>query len=244
MGITKSQLVEKRKEKVLKIASVLGKELPEPKTELLFATPFQLLVSTVLAAQCTDKRINIATAPLYAKYPDAHAIASLSEEVLKGYLKSVNFFNNKTKNVLALSQALVEKFGGEVPQTLEELTSLPGVGRKTAHVVMANCFGKPVLAVDTHVFRVSNRIGIAKAKDVLETEMQLMACIPTEMVADFHHYLILHGRYTCKAQSPNCAGCKITDVCEFYEKNAAKAMKSSKPSKKSSEKDKKASKKK
>ncbi|NTW48753.1 MAG: endonuclease III, partial [Chlorobiales bacterium] len=187
------------------------------KTELHYQTPYQLLVATMLAAQCTDKRVNMVTVELFKRCPDAKAMSRLSFEELKEYIKSINFLNNKAKNILDASAALVEKYDGQVPDTLEDLTALPGVGRKTAHVVMSNAFGKPVLAVDTHVFRVANRIGLAKASNVLETEKQLVAHIPENLIGDFHHYLILHGRYTCKARSPKCEECGLTYICDYYQ---------------------------
>ncbi|NTW48352.1 MAG: endonuclease III [Chlorobiales bacterium] len=205
-----------KKEKFSVVIEVLGQKYPTPKTELHYQTPYQLLVATMLAAQCTDKRVNIVTAELFKRCPDAKSMSQLSFEELKEYIKSINFLNNKAKNILDASAALVEKYDGQVPDTLEDLTALPGVGRKTAHVVMSNAFGKAVLAVDTHVFRVANRIGLAKATNVLETEKQLVAHIPDELIGDFHHYLILHGRYVCKARSPKCEECGLTHVCDYY----------------------------
>lgn len=210
-----------KKEKFSVVIEVLGHQYPAPKTELHYQTPFQLLVATMLAAQCTDKRVNMVTAELFKHCPDAKSISRLSVEELKEYIKSINFLNNKAKNILAASIALTEKYDGQVPDTLEELTALPGVGRKTAHVVMSNAFGKPVLAVDTHVFRVANRIGLAKANNVLETEKQLVAHVPEELIGDFHHYLILHGRYTCKARSPKCDECGLTHICDYYQQTFA-----------------------
>jgi endonuclease-3 len=204
------------------VAAILSRKFPSPKTELLYETPFQLLVATLLAAQCTDKRVNIVTAPLFKAYPDAQSMSRLSLEEVKEKIKSINFFNNKAKHIVELCKALIEKHNGEVPETLEELTALAGVGRKTAHVVMSNAFGKPVLAVDTHVFRVSNRLGLVKADSVLETEIQLMKYLKPEQVGDFHHYLILHGRYTCKAKSPECHLCELTTVCSFYKREVKK----------------------
>lgn len=212
-----------KKEKFRRVIEILSKKFPSPQTELVYQTPFQLLVATVLAAQCTDKRVNIVTKPLFEKYPDAQAMSQLSLPELRERIKSINFFNNKAKHIYELTRALLERHHGEVPQTLEELTALPGVGRKTAHVVMSNCFGKPVLAVDTHVFRVSNRLGLAKADDVLETEKQLIKYLAPEEVGDFHHYLILHGRYTCKAQSPACQSCELTSICSYYKRHLSQA---------------------
>jgi len=205
-----------KREKIQKVINILGKKFPSPRTELVYQTPFQLLIATILAAQCTDKRVNLVTQPLFAKYPDAKAMSQLSLDELREHIKSINFFNNKAKNIHALVHILLEKFNGEVPDTLEALTALPGVGRKTAHVVLSNCFGKPVLAVDTHVFRVSNRLGLAKAENVLQTEQQLMRHLAPEEVSDFHHYLILHGRYTCKAVSPQCQICELTALCNYH----------------------------
>ncbi len=208
-----------REQKIFEIEKILGEKFPDPKTELNFKTPYQLLIATLLAAQCTDKRVNIVTETLFRKYPDPDAMARLSFEELREEIKSINFLNNKAKNILALSKTLVEQYGGKVPETLEALTSLPGIGRKTAHVVLSNAFGHPVLAVDTHVHRVSNRIGLAMSDNVLDTEHQLMEIIPTDLVSDFHHYLILHGRYTCTARSPKCQECPITHICDTYFEN-------------------------
>jgi endonuclease III len=211
-----------KKEKFTAVAETLGKKFPSPTTELRYETAFQLLIATLLAAQCTDKRVNVVTPALFAAAPDAKTMSALPLETIRDYVKSINFFNNKSANILALSKLLVEKHSGDVPETLEELTALPGVGRKTAHVVMSNVFGKAVMAVDTHVFRVSNRLGLVKAKNVLETETQLMKYLEPEHVGDFHHYLILHGRYTCKAQSPQCALCELTNLCSHYKATSGK----------------------
>jgi endonuclease-3 len=208
-----------KQEKFNAVSELLLKKFPVAKTELQYDTPFQLLISTILAAQCTDKRVNLATERFYKDYPDAASMSKLSVEEIKDYIKSINFFNNKAKNVLATAKRIHETFHDQVPETLEDLTSLPGVGRKTAHVVMSNVFGKAVMAVDTHVFRVSNRIGLVKADNVLDTEKQLMKYLPKDMVSDFHHYLILLGRYTCKAQSPKCAECELTGLCSYYKKS-------------------------
>ncbi|MFN3562148.1 MAG: endonuclease III [Chloroherpetonaceae bacterium] len=212
-------------EKFAVVSEVLSKKFPSPKTELHYETPFQLLIATLLAAQCTDKRVNMVTSSLFKDYPDAKAMSKLSVEEVKEKIKSINFFNNKAKHIVELCKTLVEKHNGEVPETLEELTALAGVGRKTAHVVMSNAFGKPVLAVDTHVFRVSNRLGLVKAENVLETEHQLMKYLKPEQVGDFHHYLILHGRYTCKAKSPECHLCELTRICSYYKQTVKKTLK-------------------
>ncbi|MFQ3596902.1 MAG: endonuclease III [Chloroherpetonaceae bacterium] len=211
-----------KSEKFAFVSDTLSKKFPSPKTELHYETPFQLLIATLLAAQCTDKRVNMVTPSLFKDYPDAKAMSQLSVDEVKEKIKSINFFNNKAKHIVSLCKTLVEKYNGEVPQTLEELTALAGVGRKTAHVVMSNAFGKPVLAVDTHVFRVSNRLGLVKADNVLDTEKQLMKYLKPEAVGDFHHYLILHGRYTCKAKSPDCHLCEFTRVCSYYKQHVKK----------------------
>lgn len=207
-----------RQEKSERVSEILGKKYPSPKTELVHQSPFQLLIATLLAAQCTDKRVNLVTPALFKKAPDAKKMSRLSLEEVKDFIKSINFFNNKAKHIVALCEILMQKHGGAVPQTLEELTELPGVGRKTAHVVLSNAFGKPVLAVDTHVHRVSNRLGLVKSDNVRDTETQLMKSLKPEVVGDFHHYLILHGRYTCKAQSPQCEACDLTALCTFYKR--------------------------
>ncbi len=212
-------------EKFAFVFEALRKKFPSPRTELYYETPFQLLIATLLAAQCTDKRVNMVTPALFKEYPDAKAMSKLSVEELKEKIKSINFFNNKAKYIVELCKTLVEKYDGEVPQTLEELTALPGVGRKTAHVVMSNAFGKPVLAVDTHVFRVSNRLGLVKADNVLETEKQLMKYLKPEQVNPFHHYLILHGRYRCKSKSPECHLCELTCVCSYYKQHVKRQQK-------------------
>ena len=198
--------------------TVLGTLAPkygDVETELHFTTPFQLLVAVVLSAQCTDKRVNMITPALFEAYPDAAAMAQATPEELLEYIKSVSYPNSKAKHLAGLAQMLVEAFNGEVPTTLEELTRLPGVGRKTANVVLNTAFGHPVMAVDTHIFRVSNRTKIAPGKDVREVEDKLMRFVPKEFLMDAHHWLILHGRYTCKAQKPQCGKCIINDLCEY-----------------------------
>ncbi|KAK3582589.1 hypothetical protein CHS0354_024143 [Potamilus streckersoni] len=197
------------------IADVFGKAYPSPKSELVADSPFQMLIATMLAAQCTDKRVNIVTKVFFRDYPSVQLMGTLSVEEVKGYISSINFFNNKAKNIVGICSELLNKFGGVVPETLEELVMLPGIGRKTAHVVMSQCFGKPVMAVDTHVFRVSRRIGLSKGRTPLAVEKELIEVVPTSLVKEFHHYLILHGRYVCKARVPMCDLCKISHLCEF-----------------------------
>ncbi|NTW11579.1 MAG: endonuclease III, partial [Chlorobiaceae bacterium] len=194
-------------------------KFPEPKSELKFGSPFQLLIATILAAQSTDKQVNIITEKLFAAAPDAQSMNRLDPETLVNFVRSINYCNNKARNIREVSRILTEKHGGEVPDTREGLESLPGVGRKTANVVLSNAFRQPVMPVDTHVHRVSNRIGLVRTAKPEETEAGLMKIIPEEWVIDFHHYLLLHGRYTCKAKKPECGRCEIREACDFPEKN-------------------------
>ena len=191
---------------------------PHPKTELVYRTPFELLVSVVLSAQATDKSVNLATAKLFPVANTPDKIVALGEARLTEYLKTIGLFRNKTKNVLSLSRILLDKHAGEVPATREELEMLPGVGRKTANVVLNVAFGQPTMAVDTHIFRVSNRTGIAPGKDPLEVERKLVKFVPPEFMQHAHHWLILHGRYTCLARTPKCPGCLIRGLCDFKPK--------------------------
>ncbi len=185
-------------------------------TELHFSNSFELLVAVVLSAQCTDKRINQVTPALFADFPCVEAMAVTTPEVIYTYIRSVSYPNNKAKHLVGLSKMLVEKFHGEVPSTLEELTQLPGVGRKTANVIQAVAFGKAALAVDTHVFRVSHRLGLvpSSCKTPYSVEMELKKHIPERLVASSHYWLLLHGRYTCLARKPKCAGCGLREVCK------------------------------
>jgi endonuclease III len=191
---------------------------PHPKTELVYRTPYELLVSVVLSAQATDKSVNLATAKLFPVANTPALILKMGEEKLTEYIKTIGLFRTKAKNVVGLSKLLLEKHGGEIPQTREELESLPGVGRKTANVVLNVAFGEPTMAVDTHIFRVSNRTGIAPGKDPLQVELKLVKFIPQEFMQHAHHWLILHGRYTCVARTPKCPQCLIRDLCEFRPK--------------------------
>ena len=192
---------------------------PAPTTELAYATPFELLVAVVLSAQATDVGVNKATRKLYPVANTPAAILALGEDALKGYISTIGLFNAKAANVIALCRLLLERHGGEVPATREALEALPGVGRKTANVVLNTAFGEPTIAVDTHIFRVSNRTGLAPGKDVRTVEDKLVRLVPDEFKRDAHHWLILHGRYTCKARSPDCAHCPVFDLCAFKEKN-------------------------
>jgi endonuclease-3 len=191
---------------------------PEPKGELEHTNPFTLLVAVVLSAQATDAGVNKATRALFKVADTPAKMAALGEDRLKEYVKTIGLFNTKAKNVIALSQQLISNYGGEVPADRDALEKLPGVGRKTANVVMNMAFGQPTMAVDTHVFRVSNRIGLVKATTPLATEEQLLAIIPPEFGLHAHHWLILHGRYLCKAKKPDCPRCLISDICRFKDK--------------------------
>ncbi len=199
---------------------LLSEAYPEAKPALHFRTPFELLVATMLSAQCTDKQVNKVTDVLYQKYSTAADFAAIDYETLEPYIHSCGFFRTKGQNILAMSRILCERYNGEVPQTMEELTALPGVGRKTANVVLSNAFGIPAIAVDTHVFRVTNRIGLAEAKDVEHTEQQLMENIPRKDWSAAHHWLIYHGRQVCSAQRPKCDKCTLSGLCDYYSKNA------------------------
>jgi endonuclease III len=192
---------------------------PNPTTELEYATPFELLVAVVLSAQATDKSVNLATRKLFPATP--HKLARLGVAGLEPYVKSIGLYRNKAKNLVALSEILIEEHGGEVPGAREALERLPGVGRKTANVVLNTAFGQPTMAVDTHIFRVANRTGLAPGKDVLEVEMKLVRFTPPEYLKNAHHWLILHGRYVCLARKPGCPQCLIRDLCEYRPKTKA-----------------------
>lgn len=191
---------------------------PHPTTELTYTTPFELLVAVVLSAQATDVGVNKATKKLYPVANTPQAILKLGEEKLKKYISTIGLFNGKAKNVIALSRILLEQYDGEVPDTREALEALPGVGRKTANVVLNTAFGHPTIAVDTHIFRVSNRTGLAPGKDVRAVEDKLEKIVPAEFKQDAHHWLILHGRYVCKARKPECPRCVIRDLCAYKQK--------------------------
>ena len=191
---------------------------PRPTTELVYHSPFELLVAVVLSAQATDKSVNLATARLFPVANTPAQIVELGEERLMDYIKTIGLFRNKARNVVALSRLLIERFKGEIPREREQLESLPGVGRKTANVVLNTAFGQPTVAVDTHIFRVANRTGIAPGKDPLEVEMKLLKFTPPEFLKDAHHWLILHGRYVCLARKPRCPDCVIRDLCRFAPK--------------------------
>ncbi|MFY1908286.1 endonuclease III [Achromobacter xylosoxidans] len=194
---------------------------PQPTTELEYDTPFQLLIAVLLSAQATDKSVNIATRKFFPQYGTPQALLALGEEGLSDYIKTIGLYRTKAKNAIATCRILIEQHGGEVPQTREALEALPGVGRKTANVVLNTAFGQPTMAVDTHIFRVSNRTGLAPGKNVLEVELKLEKFVPREYLQDAHHWLILHGRYVCVARKPKCPQCGISDLCEFKAKTPA-----------------------
>lgn len=193
--------------------------MPIAESELHYKDPYQLLVAVILSAQCTDKRVNMTTPALFQRFPTPQDMAASSVDEIYTYVKSISYPNNKAKNLLGMAQTLVQDFNGIVPDNLEDLQKLPGVGRKTANVMMAVAFDQPAMPVDTHVFRVSNRIGLTKnPKNVLETEKTLVAHLPQEVISKAHHWLILHGRYVCLARKPKCEECGITTICDYYKK--------------------------
>ena len=204
---------------VKQILQILAKDFPNAKSELVFNSPYELLVAVILSAQCTDKRVNQVTPALFAVAPTPDKMAELELSQIEELIHSSGFYHSKATYLKEMSQDIVTRFGGKVPETLPELQSLKGVGRKTANVVYAVAFGGQAIAVDTHVFRVSKRLGLATANNVLETEKQLMQAIPADMWADSHHYILLHGRYVCKSQNPNCKGCSVRELCRYYKEH-------------------------
>jgi endonuclease III len=210
---------------VIEMFSRLRELNPHPKTELEYSTPFELLVAVALSAQSTDVGVNKATRRLYPKANTPQAILDLGEEGLKRYISTIGLFNMKAKNIIATCRILIDQYAGEVPRTREALESLPGVGRKTANVVLNTAFGEPTMAVDTHIFRVANRTGLAPGNDVRAVEDKLVKVIPNEFMQDAHHWLILHGRYVCKARKPDCPQCIIRDLCRYKDKTPEPANK-------------------
>ena len=194
---------------------------PAPQTELQYRTPFELLVAVVLSAQATDKSVNLATPRLFAAAPTPQALLALGQDNLETYIRTIGLYRTKAKNLVAACAILVEQHGGEVPRERAALEALPGVGRKTANVILNTAFGEPTIAVDTHIFRVSNRTGIAPGKNVVEVENRLLKFVPEAYRKDAHHWLILHGRYVCKARRPDCPTCVIRDLCEYRHKTRA-----------------------
>ncbi|TRO24447.1 endonuclease III [Ectopseudomonas mendocina] len=198
----------------------LHEDNPEPKTELAYSTPFELLVAVTLSAQATDVSVNKATAKLFPVANTPEAIYALGVEGLSEYIKTIGLYNSKAKNVIEACRILIEKHGSQVPDNREDLEALPGVGRKTANVVLNTAFRQLVMAVDTHIFRVSNRTGIAPGKNVVEVEKKLLKFVPKDYLLDAHHWLILHGRYVCTARKPRCGACRIEDLCEYKAKTS------------------------
>jgi endonuclease-3 len=207
-----------KREQVFEFFRRLAEENPSPTTELESSNPYQLLVAVVLSAQATDASVNIACRPLFARITTPRQMVELGEDALRDAIKTIGLFNTKAKNVIALSQALIDRHGGEVPRTRDELQALPGVGRKTANVVLNTAWGEETFAVDTHVFRVCNRTGLAPGKTVDEVEAKLEKIVPQPFRRDAHHWLILHGRYTCKARLPECWRCPVIDLCRYKPK--------------------------
>lgn len=209
-----------KKERYEKVIAYFEEAMPVAETELHYSTPFELLVAVILSAQCTDKRVNMVTPRLFADYPTAEAMSLATPEVIYEYVKSISYPNNKAKHLVNMARMLQTDFQGEVPRNLEQLTKLPGVGRKTANVIQSVVWGKAAMAVDTHVFRVSHRMGLVPATCTtpLSVERELMKHLPHDIVPRAHHWLILHGRYVCLARAPKCQECGLTDICPFFKK--------------------------
>lgn len=208
-----------KKSEVVELFTILREHNPEPRTELNYASEFELLVAVVLSAQATDVSVNKATAKLFPVANTPQAFAQLGEEGLKPYIRTIGLYNSKARNLIKLSNDLIALHGGQVPDNRKALEALAGVGRKTANVVLNTAFGQPTMAVDTHIFRVSNRLGLAPGKTVLEVEKKLLRAIPDEFMIDAHHWLILHGRYTCLARKPKCPQCAVAHLCRYRDKS-------------------------
>lgn len=207
-----------RKERFQFVINYFGQHMPVAETELEYTNPYELLVAVILSAQCTDKRVNMTTPAIFEKYPVIQDLANATFDELFPYIKSISYPNNKTKHLIAMANMVMKDFGGKIPMTVEELTKLPGVGRKTANVITSVVDRQPNMAVDTHVFRVAARIGLTvNAKTPLATEKQLLQFLPTELVHKAHHWLILHGRYVCVARNPKCWECGLRPVCKYYQ---------------------------
>ena len=210
----------KLQEKYDAFVAYFEEHMPDAGSELIYHDPYQLLVAVILSAQCTDKRVNMTTPALFERFPTPEAMAASTVEEIYTYIKSISYPNNKAQHLHGMAQCLVSDFGGVVPSTLEDLQRLPGVGRKTANVMMAVAFQQSAMPVDTHVFRVANRIGLTKnSKNVLDTEKTLVRHIPAEVLSKAHHWLILHGRYVCQARKPHCEQCGIKEICDFHKKS-------------------------
>lgn len=209
-----------RKERFERLLDYFEEKLPEPETELQYSSPYELLVAVILSAQCTDKRVNQTTPALFKAFPSPQHLALSHFDELFPYIKSISYPNNKTKHLLGMAKMLVEDFEGKIPEEVEDLLKLPGVGRKTAHVIASVLYNQPTMAVDTHIFRVSKRLGLVNqnTKTPLEVEKGLVKYIPDKLIPKAHHWLILHGRYVCLARKPKCPSCKIKDLCRYYDK--------------------------
>ncbi|MFL5753334.1 MAG: endonuclease III, partial [Bacteroidia bacterium] len=215
-----------KKERYEHIINYFVTHVPVAETELQYTNPFELLVAVILSAQCTDKRVNMVTPKLFRDFPNAEALAATTPEVVFNYIRSISYPNNKAKHLVGMAQMLLKDFKGQIPSEIEELVKLPGVGRKTANVIASVIYDKPAMAVDTHVFRVSARLGLTtNAKTPLQTEQQLIKYIPEQYIATAHHWLILHGRYICVARSPKCNECPLTQWCKYYAQVVIKEMK-------------------
>jgi len=215
-------------ERYEKLITYFLEHRPEAETELAYTDPYELAVAVILSAQCTDKRVNLITPAFFKQYPTAASLATAKHEEVFGLIKSCSYPNNKTKNIIGMAQGLIRDFGGVMPSDVDELQKLPGIGRKSANVLAAVIFNKPAMAVDTHVHRVSARIGLTlNAKNPYQTEMQLIKNIPEDLIPIAHHWLILHGRYVCVARKPKCGECGLTGICSYYLKEAIKSEKRS-----------------
>lgn len=214
--LIQSQRLKDEKLRIDKILLILNELYPEAKAELIYENPFQLLIATILSAQCTDKRVNKVTERLFKKYKGPEDFAKVEQKELENDIKECGLFRNKSKNIIGACRDIVEKHDGKLPDEFEKLVELPGVGRKTANVILANAFGKPAFAVDTHVFRLARRLGLSDKKDVLGVEKDLMKKVPKELWIKAHHWLIHHGRRVCKARSPKCSECSLKGLCLYF----------------------------
>lgn len=213
----------RKKERFEKIIAYFKEHKPIAETELVYKTPFELIVAVILSAQCTDKRVNVITVDLFERFPDFEHLAEVDPAEVFDYIRSCSYPNNKAKHLVGMAKMILSDFGGKLPEDITELQKLPGVGRKTANVLVSVLFNQPAMAVDTHVFRVSARLGLTtNSKTPLDTEKQLVKYIPEELIPLAHHWLILHGRYVCLARKPKCKGCGLTEYCKFFEKNKSK----------------------
>ena len=213
-----------KREKYQFVINYFEKNNPDPKTELIYDNPYQLLVAVILSAQCTDKRVNLTTPLIFEIYPDVASLSEATPADLFALIKSISYPNNKTNHLIGMAKKVMSDFGGKIPMTVNELMELPGVGRKTANVITSVIDNQPNMAVDTHVFRVANRIGLVKAKNPLETETQLIKNLPKDLVHVAHHWLILHGRYICVARKPKCGICGLRPACTYYQKIVKPAL--------------------